>query len=65
MFCGVVKSKRQADDVPPRIYLWRRAHEHISANKVEIFDEIFRTLYHELGHYLGYDEDQLDSLGLS
>jgi predicted Zn-dependent protease with MMP-like domain len=65
MFCGPTKANRTPGDMPPRVFLWRRAHEHIATNKVEIADEIFRTLYHELGHYLGFDEDQLDALGLA
>jgi predicted Zn-dependent protease with MMP-like domain len=29
----------------------------------ELRTEIRQTLWHELGHYLGYDEDELDALG--
>jgi predicted Zn-dependent protease with MMP-like domain len=49
--------------VSPRIYLFRRAHEHSCANRREFDAEVRQTLYHELGHYLGYDEDELDALG--
>jgi predicted Zn-dependent protease with MMP-like domain len=47
----------------PRIYLFRRAHEHGCTNRREFDAEVQQTLYHELGHYLGYDEDELDALG--
>ena len=47
----------------PRIYLFRRSHEHGCSSRREFDSEVQQTLYHELGHYLGYDEDQLDALG--
>jgi predicted Zn-dependent protease with MMP-like domain len=47
----------------PRIYLFRRSHEHSTSNRQEFSNEVQQTLYHELGHYLGYDEDELDALG--
>ena len=47
----------------PRIYLFRRAHEHSATSKREFDLEVQQTLYHELGHYLGYDEDELEELG--
>ncbi len=49
--------------VSPRIYLFRRAHEHQCSSRREFDAEVKQTLYHELGHYLGYDEEQLDELG--
>lgn len=50
--------------VSPRIHLWRRSHEHSSASAKQFREEVGRTLYHELGHYLGYDEEGLEKLGL-
>ena len=32
--------------------------------EAQLVEEIARTLYHELGHYLGMDEDDLESIGL-
>jgi predicted Zn-dependent protease with MMP-like domain len=49
--------------VSPCIYIFRRAHEHQCASRREFDGEVKQTLFHELGHYLGYDEDQLDELG--
>ena len=52
-----------AAQLTPRIYLFRRSHEHGCSGRREFDNEVQQTLYHELGHYLGYDEDQLDALG--
>jgi predicted Zn-dependent protease with MMP-like domain len=49
--------------ISPCIYLFRRSHEHQCGSRREFDLEVKQTLYHELGHYLGYDEDQLDELG--
>jgi len=50
-------------DLSPHIHLWRRAHEHACRNAKEFDAEVRQTLWHELGHYLGYDEDELEELG--
>jgi predicted Zn-dependent protease with MMP-like domain len=50
--------------VSPRIHIWRRSHEHASGSAKEFDAEIRQTLHHELGHYLGYDEDRLGELGM-
>jgi predicted Zn-dependent protease with MMP-like domain len=52
-----------APSISPCIYLFRRAHEHQCATRREFDLEVKQTLFHELGHYLGYDEDQLGELG--
>lgn len=52
-----------APHLSPRIYLFRRSHEHGCSSRRDFDSEVQQTLYHELGHYLGYDEDELDALG--
>jgi predicted Zn-dependent protease with MMP-like domain len=66
LFVGEERGERETGSVPtisPRIYLFRRAHEHSATSRREFDLEVQQTLYHELGHYLGYDEDELDELG--
>jgi predicted Zn-dependent protease with MMP-like domain len=50
-------------EVPPRIYLFKRNLERYAADGDELAEQIRVTLYHELGHYLGMDEEQLADLG--
>jgi predicted Zn-dependent protease with MMP-like domain len=52
-----------APNLSPQIYLFRRSHEHGCSSRRDFDSEVQQTLYHELGHYLGYDEDELDALG--
>jgi predicted Zn-dependent protease with MMP-like domain len=52
-----------APNLSPRIYVFRRSHEHGCSSRRDFDSEVQQTLYHELGHYLGYDEDELDALG--
>jgi predicted Zn-dependent protease with MMP-like domain len=54
-----------AGELPPRILLFQRNLERFASDPQELRDEIAVTLYHELGHYLGLDEDDLDALDLA
>ncbi len=66
LFEGATRADRDGlhGMVSPRIHLWRRSHEHACASAKEFDEEIRQTLHHELGHYLGFDEGDLERLGL-
>jgi predicted Zn-dependent protease with MMP-like domain len=49
-------------ELPPRIYLFKRNLERFAAEPADLHEEIAVTLYHELGHYLGMEEDDLEEL---
>jgi predicted Zn-dependent protease with MMP-like domain len=49
---------------PNYIYLFQRNLERIALDREDLIEQISITLYHELGHYLGLDEDDLDEMGL-
>jgi predicted Zn-dependent protease with MMP-like domain len=51
-------------DLPPRIYLFQHNLERASFDLAHLEEEIHVTLYHELGHLLGLDEDGVADLGL-
>lgn len=67
LFCGVsldgLGGSSAGGDLPPRIYLFKRNLERCASDPEELAEQIRVTLYHELGHYLGMDEDQLDDSG--
>jgi len=50
-------------ELPPRIYLFKRNLERAARQPEELAEQIRATLYHELGHYLGMDEDDLEDAG--
>ena len=47
------------------IYLFQRNLERAARTRAELRQEIKTTLYHELGHALGFDEEGVDELGLA
>ncbi len=51
-------------EVPPTIFIYQRNLERICQTKEELVHEIYLTLYHELGHYIGFEEDELEARGL-
>jgi len=51
-------------DLPNVIMLFQRNLERMSRTKEELEQEIAITLYHEIGHYLGFDEEDMPRLGL-
>jgi predicted Zn-dependent protease with MMP-like domain len=49
---------------PNVVYLFQRNLERISGSRQELLEEARITLIHEIGHYLGLDEDELAERGL-
>ena len=47
-----------------RILLFKRNLEKVAQSRSELIEQIQTTVKHEIGHYLGLDEDDLDRLGL-
>jgi len=50
---------------PNTIYLFQRNLERAAHDRDDLVEQIRITLWHELGHYLGYEEEDMDDLGLA
>ena len=50
--------------LPGAIVLFRRNLSRIARSREEVLDELRVTLFHEVGHFLGLDEDDLEDRGL-
>lgn len=68
LFVGVPLTGRSSfspgGELPPRILLFKRTLERCFPDADELVRQIAVTLYHELGHYLGMDEDELEAIDL-
>lgn len=60
---GAVESSWASDQ--PRILLFHKNIAKIAGDIEVIEDELRKTLFHEVGHFLGFDEDQLEEMGLA
>lgn len=50
---------------PNKIYLFQRNLERAALDRNDLVEQIRITLWHELGHYLGFEEEDMDDLGLA
>jgi predicted Zn-dependent protease with MMP-like domain len=50
--------------LPPRVYVYQRNLERFCRTREELIYEIRLTVFHELGHYLGLSEEELEQRGL-
>jgi predicted Zn-dependent protease with MMP-like domain len=68
IFIGVPRTEAavtdQAQDVD-RVILFKKNLEKICRTRAELAEQIQITVKHEIGHYLGLDEDDLERLGLA
>jgi predicted Zn-dependent protease with MMP-like domain len=68
LFMGVPRTEAVSTDQPldlDRILLFKRNLEKICRDEEDLIEQIQITVRHEVGHYLGLDEDDLERLGLA
>ena len=68
LFVGASALERSIEGLPESpavIYLFQRNLERSCRDEDELAEQVAVTLYHELGHALGFDEDGVDRLGLA
>lgn len=68
IFLGVPRTEAGTTDQPrdmDRVILFKRNLETHCRDREELVHEIQTTVKHEIGHYLGLDEDDMERLGLA
>ena len=68
LFRGAPYGQKLSSDpwshLPSSIVLYQRNLERAAGSRAELEAEIATTLVHEVGHFLGLDEDELGARGL-
>jgi len=67
LFVGPPMAQWNSSDAPPEtavIYIFQGPLEDSCGTREELREQIRITLFHELGHCLGFDEGGLDRIGL-
>ena len=68
LFLGVPRTASGANDQPndlDRVMIFKRNLEKVCLDREDLIDQIQITVRHEIGHYLGLDEDDMERLGLA
>jgi predicted Zn-dependent protease with MMP-like domain/Tfp pilus assembly protein PilF len=66
LFVGTPLPEQHLDDLPrppDAVYLFKRNLERVCESREELVEEIRITLLHEVGHFMGLDEQQLAESG--
>jgi predicted Zn-dependent protease with MMP-like domain len=67
LYLGIPLSERGAYynmALPDKIVIYQESHEQLFSSREEMVEEVRKTVLHELGHYLGIDEERLEELDL-
>jgi predicted Zn-dependent protease with MMP-like domain len=69
LFDGIPLPETSSFDLPQlrpnTIYLFQRNLERAAKDRDDLIEQIRITLYHELAHYLGFEEEDMDGMGLA
>jgi len=68
LFVGVPRTEAGISDQPrdlDRVLVFKRNLEKVCRDEEDLIEQIQITVRHEIGHYLGLDEDDLERLGLA
>ncbi len=69
LFDGVPLPETSSFDLPQlrpnTIFLFQRNLERAAKDRADLIEQIRITLYHELAHYLGFEEEDMDDMGLA
>lgn len=66
LFHGIALTERGMDYagvMPDRISIYISSHLALQLDDADLKAEIRRTVLHEVGHHIGFDDDQLEKLG--
>lgn len=67
LYVGVPLPERNVSSdhgrLPDKIFIFQEDCELVSESEAQLVQEVRTTVLHELGHYFGMDEQQLDDLG--
>jgi predicted Zn-dependent protease with MMP-like domain len=66
LYHGIPLTDRGVEEharLPDRITIYQRNIERVARSRRQLVDQIRTTVLHEVGHYFGLDEDELDELG--
>jgi predicted Zn-dependent protease with MMP-like domain len=66
LFVGTSLADKSVFDAPrdvDRIILYRKPLEEMCATRAKLVKEIRKTVIHEVGHFLGMEEEELERLG--
>ena len=50
-------------DYPDTITVFKGPHERLGDSRAYVLEEVRKTVVHEIAHYFGMDEDQVDDMG--
>ena len=50
-------------EFPDTITIFKGPHERMGLSHADTIEEIRRTVVHEIAHYFGMDEEQVDEMG--
>lgn len=68
LYAGIPLNRRGAgyggySSMPDMITIFKSPHQRIAWSKEDLYENVRRTVVHEVGHYFGMDEDQLREMG--
>jgi predicted Zn-dependent protease with MMP-like domain len=59
-----LRHRTGSGELPPAIFLFQKNLERFAEDRDDLVEQIRITVLHEVGHYLGFDEDDLHDRGL-